>query len=343
MKPFRSIMSNRAFILCAIFCLLALSMSSCKDVHHQAGISFYHWKQDFSLDSNELAILSDNKVNELYVRFFDVTLEGGKCIPVSVIELDTSSIPFDIIPCIYIENKVFKKSVPNDLCQNVYDLVKEISEVHSLSIQEIQFDCDWTETSGPNYFQFLQGFQDISSWTISSTIRLHQFKYPQKTGVPPVDKGVLMCYNMNDIYDVNTENSIISNQTLKTYMDGSTSYSIPLDLAFPTYHWGLVYRLDDLALIVNDIEADSIPNYPFTKLSGTKYRADSSFYFNQTYFNRGDILRIEHSETKVLLECAETIANSEQRFDKVIFYHLNSQSIPSYDPSFFQKIANSIG
>ena len=89
MKSFRSIMSTRAFKLCSIFCLLALSMSSCKEeVHQQAEISFYHWKQDFSLDSNELAILSDNKVNELYVRFFDVMLEDGNCVPISVIDFN---------------------------------------------------------------------------------------------------------------------------------------------------------------------------------------------------------------------------------------------------------------
>lgn len=342
MKSFRSIMSNTAFKLCAIFCLLALSMSSCKEeMHQQAEISFYHWKQDFSLDANELTILSDNKVNELYVRFFDVTLENGNGVPISIIDFNRATIPYDVIPCIYIENRVFE-GYSSDLYNKIFELVSEIAELNNLTISEIQFDCDWTSSTDSNYFQFLKNFQEISPWIVSSTLRLHQLKYPEMTGIPPVDKAVLMCYNMDDIYDLKTTNSIISNNTLLSYVSKTPAYPLELDLALPAYHWGLVYRLDDLALIVNDIETDSIPNYPFTKLSSTKYQADSSFYFNQTYFNRGDILRIEYSSKEVLLECAHTLKSSKQSFKKVIFYHINSQYLPSYEESLFKEIADII-
>ena len=343
MKSFRSIMYSKAFNLCAIFGLLALFISSCKEekVHQQAEISFYHWKQDFSLDSNELAILSDNKVNELYVRFFDVTLQDGNCVPISVIDFNKATIPYDVIPCIYIENRVFE-GYSSGLHKKIFELVSEIAELSNLTISEIQFDCDWTSSTDSNYFQFLENFQEISPWIVSSTLRLHQLKYPEMTGIPPVDKAVLMCYNMDDIYDLETTNSIISNNTLLSYVSNTPVYPLELDLALPAYHWGLVYRLDDLALIVNDIETASIPNYPFTKLSNTKYRADSSFYFNQTYFNRGDILRIENSSREVLLECAHTLKGSNQTYNKVIFYHLNSKYLSSYDESIFKEIADII-
>lgn len=309
-------------------------------------ISFYYWKQEFNLNTNQKEILKTNKVAKLYVKFFDLTwdAETESAIPVSKIVFEKKPEALKTIPCIFIENQVFKKNSNEKLPIKVLELILKIAKVNSLKIDEIQIDCDWTDATRKPYFDFLTRLKELSKnkQLITSTIRLHQFKYPKKTGIPPVARAVLMCYNMNEIKNNNTTNSIISENTLKEYLDGSEEYTIPLDLALPSYHWGLIYRLGKLTIIVNDIDKTRIKSFAFSKLSENKYKADSSFYYNNTYFCRDDILRIEESTPTTLLRCADIIQNSKHHFNEVIFYHISSNSIKLYEKNFFTDITSRI-
>ena len=57
--------------------------------------------------------------------------------------------------------------------------------------KEVQFDCDWTESTRVQYFAFLRESRKLfSGWRVSSTVRLYQYKYPEKAGVPPIERGM---------------------------------------------------------------------------------------------------------------------------------------------------------
>jgi hypothetical protein len=309
-------------------------------------ISFYYWKQDFSLSQAQESILEFNKVKKLYVKFFDVTWNSRekKAIPISKIDFKKPIGKYIIVPCIFIENQVFKENTTPDLALKIYQLVCKIAESNKLQLNEIQIDCDWTDATQKEYFSFLSKLIELSQnkQLVSSTLRLHQFKYPKKTGVPPVKKAVLMCYNMDKIDNQKTANSIISETELKKYILDSEEYPLPLDLALPSYHWGLIYRLGKLSLIVNDIDRNSLKSFAFSKLDENKFRADSSFYFNNTYFCKNDILRIEESKPSTLLGCAEILKKSKHHFNEVIFYHISSNSISNYEKSFFSNLTSYI-
>ena len=309
-------------------------------------ISFYYWKQDFSLSQAQESILELNKVKKLYVKFFDVTWNSreNKAIPISKIDFKKPAGKYKIVPCIFIENQVFKQDPSPEIASKVYELIRKIAKTNKFSIQEIQIDCDWTDATRKAYFSFLSKLTALAKnkQIITSTLRLHQFKYPNKTGIPPVQKAVLMCYNMGKIDNQKTANSIISEAELKKYILDSEEYPLPLDLALPTYHWGLIYRLGKLSLIVNDIDRNSLKSFAFSKLEENKFRADSSFYFNNTYFCKYDILRIEESKPSILLGCVEILKKSKHHFNEVIFYHISSNSISNYEKSFFSNLTSYI-
>ena len=309
-------------------------------------ISFYYWKQDFNLNQSQKAILEFNQVKKLYVKFFDVTwdLRENKAKPISKIDFKIPVGKFNIIPCIFIENQVFKQNNSADIALKVYGLVGKIAESNKLQLNEIQIDCDWTDATQKAYFSFLTQLKKISQnkQIITSTLRLHQFKYPKKTGVPPVEKAVLMCYNMGKIDNQKTDNSIISEAELKKYIFEIDPYPLPLDLALPSYHWGLIYRLGKLTLIVNDIDRNQLKSFAFTKLSENKFRADSNFYYDNTYFCKNDILRIEESDPSTLLKCAEILEKSNHHFNDIIFYHISSNSISNYEKNFFSNLTSYI-
>lgn len=307
-------------------------------------IAFYYWQQEFKLDEQQKDILKYNKVQRIYTKFFDVSLNEstGVVNPVAKIDFKETSKNVEIIPCVFIENRVFSKGEHPDLAKKVYELVQALAKKYELKIDEIQLDCDWSQTTKKRYFNFLKQIKKIAKnkELITSTIRLHQFKYPEKTGVPPVSKGLLMCYNMDDIMDIDTKNSIISSATLKSYVDGVKKYPIHLDLALPIYQWGLIYRLGKLVEIVNEIQYDSLDMNLFQSIGNNQYKADTSFYFNKTYFCDGDILRIEKSNATELKKCARVLAKSNQQFERILFYHLGAESIKHYETNFFSDIAS---
>ena len=61
---------------------------------------------------------------------------------------------------------------------------------------------------------------------MSATIRLHQVKYRADTGVPPVDRGMLMAYNLLPPDQAGERSSILDNRELgEGRKDQTSGYS----------------------------------------------------------------------------------------------------------------------
>ena len=75
-------------------------------------IAFYYWKTIFKLSETEKEVLKDNKVSKLYIRYFDIGLNANTTepIPVSPIHFQENISKFDIVPVVFIQNKVLLKS-----------------------------------------------------------------------------------------------------------------------------------------------------------------------------------------------------------------------------------------
>ena len=146
-----------------------------------------------------------------------------------------------------------------------------------------------------------------------------------------------MCYNMGKIEDINSKNSIISPEVLKSYLTGKTPDPIKLDLALPIYKWGLIFRFGKLNHIINDVKDPSY-NKNFKSLGGGKFKANTSFYFQETYINKGEVLKVEESTPENISVCSKILAKSKHKFGNLVFYHLSHESIKNYNAKFFTKI-----
>ena len=322
-------------------CLLIVA---CSTKEHPP-IAFYYWKQTCSLDKGQNKLLRDLKSEKIYVKYFDVVLENNERHAKPIALIDVKTVPTqEIIPCVFIQNNVFK-CVDNQqgLAVKVSELIHRISKRNSINVNEIQLDCDWSNITQPYYFQFLKELKILNpTLLISSTIRLHQLKYPTKTGVPPVEKGVLMCYNMDDIDQFETQNSIISTQVLAKYVNENTTYDLPLDLALPIYQWGLVFRLGRLSLIVNDISVHDLSNLNFKKVTKNIYQVLNNHYLKGNYLCNGDLIRMENSAPSVLKDAIKILNSSDLTFNQLILYHLSQEHINQYDETFFKQINRDI-
>src|SRR5690606_10207449 len=135
--------------------------------------------------------------------------------------------------------------------------------------------------------------------TVSATVRLHQIKYQKQNGIPPVDKGLLMVYNMDKLTDIHVHNSIISLQTAKQYLSSIDKYPILLDIALPIYSWTLLFNQKNGALrgILRNIRQTDLDNNAiFIPENRQHFRIATDTVYKGYALKKGDIIRHEQAD-----------------------------------------------
>lgn len=266
-------------------------------------ISFYSWENSFD---------SENIKEKLYIKVLDIAYSTK----LEIIKTQLKSKPKDFVPVVYITNETMK-NLDYSLVSNAI-----LKTLKNLDFNEVQIDCDWSDSSQSNYFKLLKDLKEKLNKTISATIRLHQIKYYSKTGIPPVDYGVLMYYNMSNIGDFNTKNSILDNDIAKKYHYNFDTYKLKLKLALPLYSQAIQFRDNKSLSIFEGIEKKDFDSN-FEEVSANIYKALNSFYFKGRYIYKEDIFRFEDSQEKdIKIALNDFLDLSKNRFDEVIFYTL---------------------
>ncbi|MDX1908084.1 MAG: hypothetical protein SF053_13695 [Bacteroidia bacterium] len=332
--------------------LLLTGLAACGPASRTVTPAFYHWKTTLNLTAPEKATLDSLGVKKLYIRLFDITRNAytGEVGPAGILEKPEQwPSEYEIIPVIYITNEAVA-ATPADqamatLSENIIGFATLI--VKDIPIREIQIDCDWSESTRERFFQLMAMMQlrlnhEKPGVLLSSTIRLHQVKYYEKTGVPPVNKGTLMLYNMGDVADPGTENSILDLDVTRDYLVNFDKYPLPLDVALPAYGWTVVLRdnkplkllnISDLSILETDtarFAPDSVAQ---------RYRVRRSTFVNGFYLYKDDILRPEQVTQEALTQLADLVSPVIRNPNlTVTFYHLTPQTISTYPYVFLEKI-----
>ncbi len=302
--------------------------------------AFYHWKNTLNLSDKIYQQLHKLEVQKIYLRFFDIDWENGKAVPLSVLNKQTD-IPDSIyiVPTVFITNRTMINTAGPDIPKLAEKIFKKLSrlstEFKKEQIKEMQFDCDWSQQSREKYFHLLEILKSkLSSQglKISATIRLHQIKYYQKTGIPNVDRGVLMFYNMDDIDQLETPNSIINISLAKTYLSELKHNPLTLDIALPIFKWGLVFQDGKMVKIINNLDSKELGDEEhFFKIQQNRFEVSKSTYLKGYYIYQKDQIKLEQVNIKTLREAADLLTENINNDDlNVIFYHLDSVQIADY-------------
>lgn len=350
-------------IVCCLF--------SCneRNEHREIEPSFYYWKSVLNLTDPEKQKLDSLRVKTIYLKFFDVDWDEVYKTAVPVGKLQAANIPINplgklpgsirIIPTVFITNECIQKTDSADaatLAVQIWELIKFTRKANEWlyrntfsDTSEIQIDCDWTVSTKDKYFKLLTVLKEHMThddggrnYKLSCTIRLHQIKFLSKTGVPPVDRGLLMCYNMGNLKNPATKNSILETGELKKYTGNLSTYPLPLDVAFPLFDWKVLYRNNTYTGLIQGLP-EKVLNSSFCTKNGSRYQVLKDTLLQGYDLRKGDMIRDEQSDIKEVLSAADEIGKHLKNTPlRVSLYHLDSVILSKYSTHELESIYSSL-
>ena len=350
---------KKILLVLSFFCILIIGFFLNPFQHqNQAPIrAFYYWKNydDFWFESE---IIDTLQVRKLYVKYFEVDYDSDLGpVPVSKTELTMSRTKWDyehdkevlsphaklsIVPTVFILNSVFKEPDLNtrEMAKNILFLVLKKYEENMEGFscpKEIQIDCDWTESTKQVYLLFLRELKQemrknasLENTELSATLRLYAYKFPNRMGVLPVDRAMLMCYNLLTPRESGNRNSILDIQELKKYLEGADDYPVALDVALPTYSNVQVFQNKQFKSLF--YEEDSTFLSYLKPLKPPFYLISKDTLVDDVYLRKGDHLKVERVSAKQIREAIDVINREVYFKDRptMALFHLDSDELRKY-------------
>jgi hypothetical protein len=329
-------------ILLTVFCVSCTKNS-------QSNTAFYYWKQNVKLNPAQTELVEKTGNTKLYIRFFDIKWDtkANRPYPEAIVNFQTDIPNRHITPVIFITNKTFEKLSAagiDSLAINSNQLLVQLAGKNHIVYQAIQIDCDWTLGTKAAYFSFLKRLRTISQKKLEATIRLHQIKYQFKTGVPPVDRGTLMFYNMGKLSaDPKTPNSIYNPKDAAAYIGTLNQYLLPLDVALPVFSWSLQIRSGKIIQVYAKIGLAELDNKMRYKPTGNEnvYEAIGNFFTAGIYVKTGDLFKLEESTPQLLQKAAQQLSThlNTDTTRTIIYYELGNLNLSAFKAKDFQEIS----
>lgn len=317
-------------------------------------------------------MLKEHRVEKLYVHLMDVDWSYSQGpIPVTQNELELThtaltqydSFPKQLVPVIFITNKTFEQIDSFDIpllatrlvrrCLPQYDaLDADYEKRHNIPAdrgtilpKEIQIDCDWTPRTKGKYFFFLQKVKSMlpDSTILSATIRLHQYKYPATTGVPPVHRGMLMVYNISDPKKYTDLNSIFDRKLAAAYFTSDKKYPLPLDIVLPAWSWSIVYRNHEFYQVENGLNEEDLKAVSFLKATGNHfYTVTQDTVYHDLFLRIGDEIKTEGIDSTAL-KAATALSKKAVNTDSftVSLFELSKKEFQQYNYEIINEVYTS--
>ncbi|MDH5656294.1 MAG: hypothetical protein OEZ34_10320 [Spirochaetia bacterium] len=308
-----------------------------------SNLSIYFFRTVFSPDAREAEVIKRIRLQEIVFRLFDVDLDSeNHPVPVASVKFTKEGLQLlkdlgrtQISGLVFITNRTLKNRNPDELqhlSKNIIKKIITVQERNNIYFNDIQIDCDWSLSTKKNYFFLvhqLRNHLNNHKISASATIRLHQIKYFRQTGIPPVERGILMLYNTGDLRNWNTENSILQINTVKKYTDHLDAYPLHLDVALPLFSQTVIFsggRLTDL--ISGDISSQLEDRQCFQALTETRYRSVKRCLLkndagSEVSVPSTEYLRYETVQRKDFYKLYNIIFNKRNNIRKIYIYEMN--------------------
>ncbi len=295
--------------------------------------AIYHWKTDAVLSEKEDSLLSRAGIERIYLRYFDVDFvqvaDKMEAAPVAVIrEVGQTLKSLDIVPVVFVTPRVLKdRAAVPAIADKISDLIKQISQHHFAHVPEqIQLDCDWTESTRAAFFDLVEHLK--RDYEVSVTLRLHQLKYAESSGVPPVDRASLMLYNVGALSDF-SENSILTADVVSQYISSGQTYPLSLDLALPVFSQTVIKNNNKRHRLLRGDHSAELAKDPdtFRQIATDEFEVLRDTLYNGFYLYRNYRLKVEAFDLEEIEQSLDVISASRLDIRSRIYYHLDEDYV----------------
>ena len=289
--------------------------------------AFYYWRTVFALSAPERAALRELQISRLYVRLFDVAWSRDQA-PELVGELtvapgEGAPAGVELVPVVFVRQEVLQhldRPGVAALARVLWRGVQTRTALLGARPRELQLDCDWTDRSRDRFFALLDELRALDAaertagaaappLRLSATIRLHQIKYRERTGVPPVERGMLMFYNMGRFSSLAQDRAIFDAGSAEKYLARLRDYPLPLDVALPIWSWTLHLRDGEVIDLLQSTDAQELAGVAFLRPTGhDRYMATETAFFRGALLRAGDELKGERLSATELAAAAAQVA-----------------------------------
>ena len=313
------------WILRGVLLTLLLGCTGTEETEPRPGL--YYWRTAWALDSAAVTELHAAGVRQLYVRLFDVDYDErrGEAVPRAPLTGTVRADGLSLTPVVYLVHRVFTPAVDVDrLARRLTATVDE--QYRQLTGQppplRLQIDYDWTPGTRDAYFAFLRELKQLRpERELSVTVRLHQYRERHANGVPPADRGTLMCYNIAPVQARATRNAIFDGALLRGYLKQQSPYPLALDVALPNFAWGAAFRGPRFLGIVPAPERS--------------YLVEAATTLGDVYLRAGDEVRRDGPEPGEIREAVATLRELPE-FRELFFFDWQPDR-PPVEPTLIRR------
>lgn len=297
----------------------------------------------FQPSKEEKVLMERHRINRLYLRFFDVSVnpETGEAVPIATtVFRSKTDEAYEVVPVVFITLEGLKQMMASDLGIYAGKIVTRVCQMVRVNgvrnVREVQVDCDWTVSTEKGYFELLKAMRRLlkrEEWRISATIRFWQLRRE----VPPVDRGVLMCYNTGEVLNSATNNSIVDLKDVQPYLKDLPSYALPLDVAYPTFGWTVWFRDSQFKALLRGMDWSDTTLYRQEKKN--TYQVLKDHFIVGKCLQAGDILRCEVSDYAAVRAVKQAVEErlrersesfTRERSAEVVLYHWDESNLKKY-------------
>ncbi|MBS7564836.1 hypothetical protein KHS38_10505 [Mucilaginibacter sp. Bleaf8] len=339
---------NRMHIPWALVLSLMVIFTSCGH-NTKVNTSFYFWKTKYKPTGTENSYFNKLHCQKLYVRIMDVHQgEHGEPEPVSPINFQSPvADSVELIPVVFIVNSVLSRRTQqqlDDLAGKIVTFVQgKTKQAGKSQFNELQIDCDWTKSTRNNYFYLLQRIRQNAAMhqrALSVTLRLHQLKNQQSSGIPPANRVMLMCYNMGNLRQYGLHNSILEQSELEKYAGSNLgNYALPIDVGLPLFSWAVVFQDKQYKGIAKRVNQEVLKQHQWFNYTGNScYKAKTDL---PNYgIKANDEIRWENIPAAQLQQAAKHLSKHlHSDTINVIYFHLDEPTLKQHTYESLEKTA----
>jgi hypothetical protein len=357
-------------VLLARCCVAGIFTAACarRTAHDPAGArprrAFYYWRTTLQLSAREREALAALDIGRLYLRLFDVDQDDADPAPRPVAPLVVggggtaggAALPrgVEAVPVVFIRERVLRRLAPAAGERLAEQIWREVTRTMAAlpgaaAARELQIDCDWTESTQAAYFGLLDRLAEkarAGGAVLTATIRLHQIKYRERTGVPPVARGMLMFYNMGRIEADPESQAIFDPQRAAAYLGRLAAYPLPLDVALPIWSWVRHVRGDQVVGLMQDTDAGDLADKRWLRrVDARRFEVTETAFLDGVLLRRSDLLEPEQSTPATTRAAAAILATrlpATPGGRTIALFHLSEKSLAHYETSDLERVFASL-